>query len=137
MQLEQIRKKHGDMEIVLSDSASEYQISEFGATWKTKECDVNQMEGRAQIRFKGGKAVIGYSRDGTANQNAPYHIKFAAFIEALAKAKKDGSEVMVIAEPWVIGDSQEDLVESLSRLAGTHIGLEIIHRKRLAVNNQN
>jgi hypothetical protein len=136
-QLEQIRKKHGDMEVMIADGARQYNIKGFGVTWKSKENNVNQMDGKAMISFDGPKSIIGFARDGNANPGAPYAKKFAAFIEAIAGAKKDGSEVMVIAEPWVIGDTREELTESLARLAGTEIGLIILHRKRVAVNDQN
>jgi len=51
------------MKLVLADGTSEYQITDFGATWKSKENDVNQIEGRAQIRFRGPKEIIAYARD--------------------------------------------------------------------------
>jgi len=136
-QLEQIREQHGDMDLVLADGAKEYQIADFGATWRSKENDVNQMEGHAQIRFRGPKEIIAYARDGSANRNSPYTVKFAALIEAFGKARKDGSEILVIAEPWVIGDTADELVESLSRLAGTDIGLIILHRRRAVPHGQN
>jgi hypothetical protein len=46
MQLEHIRKQHGDMELVLFDSAKEYQIADFGAAWKPKENDVTLLKER-------------------------------------------------------------------------------------------
>jgi hypothetical protein len=83
------------------------------------------------------KTIIGFARDGAANCGAPYNVKFAPLIEAIAKARKDGSEEMVVAEPWVLGDTHAEVIESLSRLAGTRISLVILHRHRSALHNQN
>ncbi|HEV7923830.1 MAG TPA: hypothetical protein VGR14_00635 [Verrucomicrobiae bacterium] len=136
--LQHLQKQHGDMPVLISDGVKEYEITEFGAMWKAKDGDLNQMEGHAKISVKNsGPKVIAYARDGNVSRNAPYAQKFAGLIKLIAEAKKDGSEVMVIAEPWVIGDAHEELIESLSRLAGTNIGLIIVHRKRVALNNQN
>ena len=44
---------------------------------------------------------------------------------------------MVVAEPWVLGDTHAELIESLSRLAGTRISLVILHCQRAAPHNQN
>jgi hypothetical protein len=137
-QLQRLKDKHGDMPILISDGKREHAITDFGAIWKTKENDANQMEGYAKICFHASaKKIVAYARDGNANRNSPYTKKFASLIKAIAEAKKDGSEVMVIAEPWVIGNTYEEAIESLSRLAGTDIGLIILHRQRLAMNNQN
>jgi protein required for attachment to host cells len=136
-QLDQIRKQHGDMEVVVADGGSEYKIKDFGAKWNSKKGDVNQMEGLAQISIDGVRKIIAYARDGNVNRSAPYNDKFAGLIEAIAEAKKDGTEILVVAEPWVIGDTREELTESLSRLAGTEIGLIVLHRKRMKINDQN
>jgi hypothetical protein len=70
--------------------------------------------------------VISYFRKPGANKYAPYATKFAGFIRAVAKAKATGCEAILIEEPWVIGDTYEEITESLSYLAGTVIGLCII-----------
>jgi hypothetical protein len=123
--------------IVIYDGAKKYAIKDFGTQWNSKENDVNQMEGEAVISFNGSKRIIGFARDAKANRNAPYAMKFAVLIDLIAQARKDGSEVMVIAEPWVIGDTHDEIIESLSRLGGTKIGLIILHRQRSALHNQN
>ncbi len=70
--------------------------------------------------------VLLYTRDREANKNAPYATKFESFIKAVAEAKATGSALILVAEPWVIGDTYEEVIESLSHLAGTDIGLQIV-----------
>jgi helix-turn-helix protein len=43
----------------------------------------------------------------------------------------------VIASRAVIGDTHEEIIESLSRLVGTDIDSIVLHRQSLAMNNQN
>ena len=72
---------------------------------------------------------LAYARDPqTKGHNAPYEQKFAGFIDTIAKARAMGATFIFIAEPWVIGDTHEELIESLSRLAGTKIALHIVSR---------
>ncbi len=61
----------------------------------------------------------------TRGQNAPYVEKFGDFIQTIAKAIATGCQVIAIAEPWVIGDTYDEMVESLSHLAGTGLGLHV------------
>jgi hypothetical protein len=61
--------------------------------------------------------VVAYARERGADiVNAPYDQKFADFIKTLFQAKIDECDVMLIAEPWVIGDTYDEIIESLSRL---------------------
>jgi hypothetical protein len=127
-QLLEFHEDHGEMPILISDGVREFEITAFGATWKSKVNGANQVNGHATICFKGpATRIISYSRDGKANRSAPYARKFAGFIDAIAEAEKDGSEVMVIAEHWAIGDTHEEFIESLSRLGATHISLIVAH----------
>ena len=79
--------------------------------------------------------VISYTRDREANKDAPYATKFAALIQAIAEAKTFGYDTILIAEPWVIGDTYEEITESLSHLAGMGIGLQIVTAKNAPWNN--
>jgi hypothetical protein len=138
VQLLQFHENHEDMPILISDGVREYEITDFTTVWTTKENDVNLTEGHARICFKGpATRIISYNRDGNVNRNAPYARKFASLIDAIADAEKDGSEVMVITEVWVIGDTHEEVIESLSRLGATNISLIVVHNQRLALKNQN
>jgi dihydrodipicolinate synthase/N-acetylneuraminate lyase len=46
-----------------------------------------------------------------------YETKFAEFIRMCRDAKTSGLKVIVVAHPSVIGDTYEEIIESLSRLA--------------------
>lgn len=70
--------------------------------------------------------AMAYAKEHEAHdKNAPYAEKFAGFIRAIAQAIANGCEVIIITGPRVIGDTYDEVIESLSRLAGTGIGLNI------------
>jgi dihydrodipicolinate synthase/N-acetylneuraminate lyase len=48
---------------------------------------------------------------------AGYEQKFEDFIKLCAKAKTEDVSEVLVAAPWVIGDTYDELIESLSRLA--------------------
>lgn len=74
--------------------------------------------------------VVTYARDPqTQNSVAPYESKFAGWIRTVKEANATDVEAIIIAEPWVIGDTYEEIVESLARLGGTSLALCIAHRK--------
>lgn len=56
----------------------------------------------------------------------PYERKFADFIRMLAETKE---QLIVIHHPQVIGDTYEEIVESLNRLADAEKHLAIVPRK--------
>jgi len=58
-----------------------------------------------------------------------YEKKFADFIRLCSEAKANGIAQVVIGYPWVIGDTYEELIESLSRLADAGLTLHISARK--------
>ena len=79
---------------------------------------------------------IAYVRDPkTRNQAAPYEQKFDGLIRAIAQNKGSKIRFLLISEPWVIGDTYEEVIESLSRLAGSDLALLVIQRKRNVRNN--
>lgn len=57
---------------------------------------------------------------------SPYEQKFSDFIRMLAETKED---VVLIHHPQVIGDTYEEIVESLNRLADAGKTLAIVPRK--------
>jgi hypothetical protein len=62
-----------------------------------------------------------------------YEQRFASFIEFCAQAKdaKDaGSNVVLIADPSVLGVDYEDIIESLNRLADAELALSIVPRSQ-------
>ena len=62
------------------------------------------------------------------NQPTDYEKKFAEFIEMCRKARQDNVPRVVIAHPQVLGDTYEEIIESLSRLAEAKLALSIASR---------
>lgn len=60
---------------------------------------------------------------------ANYEQKFADFITMCQESKQAGIEEVAVAYPWVLGDTYEEIIESLSRLADAGLSLHIIQRK--------
>jgi len=58
-----------------------------------------------------------------------YEKRFADFIGLCSEAKAKGTEQVVIGYPWVLGDTYDELIESLSRLADAGLVLHIAARK--------
>ncbi len=54
-----------------------------------------------------------------------YETKFADFIQLCRESAKSGVRQVVIANPSVIGDTHDELIESLSRLAEAGLSLSI------------
>jgi hypothetical protein len=78
---------------------------------------------------KKDKAVT-YVRDPkTRGQSAPYEQKFASLIKLCEKATADGIENVIVNWPWVIGDTYEELIESLSRFADAGLALHVVERR--------
>lgn len=57
-----------------------------------------------------------------------YETKFAGLTALCKNAEKDGLEVVVVAAPWVLGDTHAEIVESLSRIADADLRLGIASR---------
>jgi hypothetical protein len=72
---------------------------------------------------------------GTRNQHLPCEEKFAGLLKTIAE--NTGSEIhcMIISEPWMIGDTHEEIIESVSRQAGSNLGLRIVRREAWMMNN--
>ena len=64
---------------------------------------------------------------GRMKHNTPwdYETKFADFIKLCENAKTDGTQIVVVAAPWVIGDTYDEAMESLSRLANAGLALRV------------
>lgn len=60
---------------------------------------------------------------------AGYERKFADFIKLCSDAKAVGQTQVLVGYPWVLGDTYEELIESLSRLADAGLTLHIAARK--------
>jgi hypothetical protein len=57
-----------------------------------------------------------------------YDQKFADFIKLCETVKADNIQGVVIAKPWVLGDTYDEVMESLSRLADAGLTLHIAGR---------
>jgi hypothetical protein len=57
-----------------------------------------------------------------------YVKKFSDFIEMCEKAKQDNIPQVIIHHPSVLGDTYEEVIESLSRLADAELSLYITSR---------
>lgn len=62
-----------------------------------------------------------------------YSDKFSDFIRMCKEAKEKNVDVVVVAEPIVLGDTHAELIESLSRLAesGLHLAVASPATRRL------
>jgi len=81
------------------------------------------------------KAIM-YVRDPqTRNYPLAYEQKFSGFLKAITEGANLHAVSILIAEPWVIGDNYEEIVESLSRLAGTGVSLLIVNPTALPARN--
>lgn len=58
-----------------------------------------------------------------------YEEKFAGFIRACEQARAAGAQQLLIAEPWAIGDTYEEVIESLTRLADAGLALQIAGKR--------
>ncbi len=57
-----------------------------------------------------------------------YTAKFEGLIRLCAEAKAQGLGRVVVANPKVLGDSYEEVIESLSRISDANLSLEIADR---------
>ena len=57
-----------------------------------------------------------------------YDQKFANFITLCERAKADGIQQVIVDRPSVLGDSYDEIIESLSRLADAGLALNITRR---------
>ncbi len=62
------------------------------------------------------------------NPSEGYEKKFSDFIEMCEKAKQDNIPQVIVHHPSVLGDTYEEVIESLSRLADAKLSLYIASR---------
>ena len=74
------------------------------------------------MQLKGGKAVT-YERELNTSANIDYETKFDELVR-LCKEAPSQADAVVIASPQVLGDSYDEVMESLRRIA--NVGLAII-----------
>jgi hypothetical protein len=59
-----------------------------------------------------------------------YETKFADFMKMCDDAAKERVSVVIVPTPAVLGDTYEEIIESLSRLADANLSLRIVGRDR-------
>ena len=57
-----------------------------------------------------------------------YETKFAELVRSIGQAKADKIPNLVVAQPWVLGDTYDEVIESLSRIAEAGLVLHIAGR---------
>ena len=55
-----------------------------------------------------------------------YEKKFSSFLRRIREAKKNGVTLFVIAQPEELGETYEQVIESLNRLAEADLNLAIL-----------
>lgn len=75
------------------------------------------------------KQVATYKRaPETRGKNIAYDKKFSNLIKLCEKTKAEGIHNIVVTWPWVIGDTYDEMIESLSRFADAGVVLHIVER---------
>lgn len=69
------------------------------------------------------------------NTPSDYEKKFADFIKLCSEANANGISQVIVPFPWVLGDTYEELIESLSRLADANLSLNIASRENWPSRN--
>ena len=64
-----------------------------------------------------------------------YEQKFADFIRMCAELRRNRVTEVVVASPKALGDTYDEVIESLSRLADAGLTLHIASREALAGSN--
>jgi len=78
--------------------------------------------------MKSEKATAYKRAPETRGENAPYDQKFSNLIKLCEKAKAKGIRNIIVTWPWVIGDTYEEVIESLSRISYAGLILHIVER---------
>lgn len=63
-------------------------------------------------------------------RNNGYEKKFGDFMKMCEDAQKERVSVVIVSHPAVLGDSYEEIIESLSRLAEANLSLRIVGRDK-------
>jgi hypothetical protein len=69
------------------------------------------------------------------NTPSGYEKKFADFIRLCSEVKATGATQVTVAFPWVLGDTYEEVIESLARVADAGLLLQIAAREDVASRN--
>jgi len=79
--------------------------------------------------MKGSNKAVSYVRaPETRGKRAAYEEKFAGLIQLCGRAEAEGFQNVIVNWPWTIGDTYEEVIESLSRIAEAGLVLHIVDR---------
>lgn len=72
--------------------------------------------------------AIAYTRSPeTRRSDLPYEEKFHSLRVAIEEARAKSCDI-IVSNPWVLGDTYGELIESLSRLAEANVALRVVRR---------
>jgi len=63
--------------------------------------------------------------------SAEHAKKYKGFLKLIDKSKVDKADLVLVAEPWVLGDNYEELITNLKLLAEAELSLRICPPERL------
>lgn len=63
-------------------------------------------------------------------QRLAYEAKFPGFIRLCAAAQRDELDIIIIATPTALGDTRDEMIESLNRISDTGKPLQIVPRSQ-------
>jgi len=77
------------------------------------------------MKLKDVKTVL-YAREMKTSTGAPYAQKFDSLIRLCKEARAAQADMVVIASPEVLGDSYNEVIESLRCIADADLALTIV-----------
>ena len=72
--------------------------------------------------------AVAYQRDLKATAQLGYEEKFAALLDLCDQAASGAFEVVIVAYPEILGDSEEELIRNLSLLSDTGLLLVVAQK---------
>lgn len=72
--------------------------------------------------------AVAYQRDLKATAHLGYEEKFAALLDLCDQAESGAFEVVIVAYPEILGDSEEELIRNLSLLSDTGLLLVVAQK---------
>ena len=66
-----------------------------------------------------------YHRERTPGDTRTYSEKFSGLIKVIEDCRGDDTKMVIIAYPWVLGDTLEEIEESLGRIGEAGLTLAI------------
>jgi hypothetical protein len=70
----------------------------------------------------------------TRGQDLAYEQKFSNLVKACTEAKGQGIQGIVVRWPWIIGDTYEEIIKSLSVIADAGLVLHVVESEPPSVS---